>query len=109
MSLVTKYWKPNFYISAWINDIDEKYSFIVRGKRRGSTLMKILISKEQALEIIKTQNLLKIKDTTFKSGFDYCSQEYIDSEIERIQTILDEKMRDAQFITKLLEKYQSAK
>ena len=48
VDLVCKYWNDRFSICTWINDDEEKYTFIVNSKRKNTRLCKTQISKEQA-------------------------------------------------------------
>lgn len=71
VDLICKDWNDRFTISTWINDKEEKYTFVVNGKRKNTRLCKIQISKEQVNEIItelselreETHNIMKYYST----------------------------------------------
>lgn len=87
---VCKDWNDRFYISTWINDAEEKYTFIVNGKRKNVRLCKTEISKKQALQIVSKLNLIHVKSSAFKSAGTYYTNSFINSEIQRLTRIKKE-------------------
>lgn len=103
---VCKDWNDNFSIFTWINDKEEKYTFVVNGKRNNTRLCKTQISKEQAIEIVGKLNLVHVKSVTLKSAGAYHSKEFVKSEIERITKIKQEKEGELDFICNALLNYK---
>lgn len=108
VDLICKDWNDRFVILTWINDKEEKYTFLVNGKRKNHVLEKTQISKEQAIQIISKLNLLLVKSSTFSSGGTYHSESFIKSETERITQIIKEKEFELSFIEETLIKYKIA-
>lgn len=107
VDLICKDWNERFLISTWINDDEEKYTFIVNGKRKNARLCKTQISKEQAIEIADKLNLVHVKDSTFRSGGTYRSINFIKSEVERLTKIKEEKEFDVALIRRILCNYNN--
>lgn len=107
VDLICKDWNEKFTISTWINDKEEKYTFVVNGKRKNTRLCKTQISKEQANEIITKLSLIHVKDNTFRSGGAYHSKNFIKSEVERIIKIKQKKEQELSFISQALYMYKS--
>lgn len=106
VDLICKDWNERFAISTWINDEEEKYTFVVNGKRKNTRLCKAQISKEQANEIVSKLKLIHVKDTTFRSGGAYHSKDFIISEVDRITKIMQEKEQELSFINQALYMYE---
>lgn len=106
INLVCKDWNDKFVICTWINDNEEKYTFVVNGKRKNTRLCKTQISKEQTFEIVDRLNLIHVKDTTFRSAGAYRSESFIKLEVERIGKIKQEKEVDISIISKILSQYE---
>jgi hypothetical protein len=106
VDLICKDWNDRFTISTWINDKEEKYTFVVNGKRKNTRLCKTQISKEQANEIVSKLALIHVKDNTFRSGGAYHSKNFIKSEVERITKIKQEKEQELSFIGRILYMYE---
>lgn len=106
IDLVCKDWNDRFSICTWINDNEEKYTFIVNGKRKNTRLCKTQISKEQALIIVNRLNLIHRKDHTFRSAGSFHSKSFIKAEIERITKIKQEKEFELEHISKMLFHYE---
>lgn len=106
VDLICKDWNVGFAIGTWINDREEKYTFIVNGKRKNKVFCKTQISKEQANEIVSKLALIHVKDNTFKSGGAYHSKNFIKSEVERITKIKQKKEQELSFISQALYMYE---
>lgn len=106
VDLVCKDWNDRFSICTWINDDEEKYTFIVNGKRKNTRLCKTQISKEQAFAVADRLKLIHVKDTTFKSAGSFHSESFIKSEVERIAKIKQEKENELSIISKVLYQYE---
>lgn len=92
VNLICKDQNDGFSICTWINDNEEKYTFVVNGKRKNIRLCKTQISKEQATEIISKLNLIHVKAGIPRSAGGYHSREFVKSERKRIIKI--EKKRN---------------
>lgn len=106
VDLICKDWNDRFTISTWINDKEEKYTFIVNGKRKNTSHCKTQISKEQANEIVLKLSLIHVKDMSFKSAGAYHSKKFIKSEVERITKIKQEKEQELSFISRAIYMYE---
>lgn len=107
VELICKDWNDErFTISTWINDNDEKYTFVVNGKRKNTRLCKTQISKDQAIEIISKLDLIHVKSNIFRRGGAYHSKNFITSEIERITKIKHEKEQELSVINQALYVYE---
>jgi hypothetical protein len=106
VDLVCKDWNERFSICTWINDNEEKYTFVVNGKRKNTRLCKTQISKEQTIEVAEKLKLIHVKDTTFISAGSYHSESFIKSEIERIGKIKQNKENELSIISKILYQYE---
>lgn len=107
VDLVCKDWNDSFSISTWINlDDEEKYTFIIKGKRKNTTLCKTQISKEQAFAVADRLKLIHVKDTTFRSAGAFHSESFIKSEVERITKIKHDKENELAIISKMLYQYE---
>lgn len=106
VDLVCKDWNDRFSICTWINDDEEKYTFIVNGKRKNTRLCKTQISKEQAFAVADRFKLIHVKDTTFRSAGSFHSESFIKSEVERIAKIKQEKENELSIISKVLYQYE---
>jgi len=108
MNLVLKNWNDMFFISTWKNEDGEKYTFVIKGKRKNTILCKTQISKEQTNEIVLKMKLIHVKDSSFISAGCYYTKSFIDSEINRITELKKEKQRELDFIDKYLFQYEMA-
>lgn len=106
VDLVCKDWNDRFFISSWINDNEEKYTFIANGKRKNHQLCKTQISKEQAFQVANKLNLIHVKNTTFRSAGSFHTQSFIKSEIERIRKIKREKQYELDEISTVLFQFE---
>ena len=106
VDLVCKEWNDRFLICTWINDDEEKYTFVVNGKRKNTMLCKTQISKEQAFAVADRLKLIHVKDTTFRSAGAFHSENFIKSEIERIGKIKQEKEQELTLIRHTLYNYE---
>jgi hypothetical protein len=106
VDLVCKDWNDRFSICTWINDDEEKYTFIVNGKRKNTRLCKTQISKEQAFAVADRLKLIHVKDTTFRSAGAFHSESFIKSEVERITKIKQDKEKELAIISKMLYQYE---
>ena len=106
VDLVCKYWTDRFSICTWINNDEEKYTFVV-GKRKNTRLCKTQISKEQAFAVAERLKLIHVKDNTFRSAGAFHSESFIKSEIERISKIKQEKEQELTFIRHALYAYEN--
>jgi hypothetical protein len=106
VDLVCKDWNDRFSICTWINDNEEKYTFIVNGKRKNTRLCKTQISKEQAFAVADKLKLIHVKDTTFRSAGTFHSESFIKSEVERITKIKQDKENELALISKILYQYE---
>lgn len=107
VDLICKDWNNQFSIQLWKNDTEEKYTFLVKGKRRYKILCKTQISKEQAMDIIQKLDLILVKSGLLRSAGSYYSKEFIKSEIDRITQIKREKERELSTILEILYGYES--
>lgn len=106
VDLVCKDWNDRFSICTWINDNEEKYTFIVNGKRKNTRLCKTQISKEQAFAVVDRLKLIHVKDITFRSAGAFHSETFIKSEVERITKIKQEKDNELSIISNMLYQYE---
>jgi len=106
VDLVCKDWNDRFSICTWINDDEEKYTFIVNGKRKNTRLCKTQISKEQAFAVADRLKLIHVKDSTFRSAGAFHSENFIKSEVERITKIKQDKENELAIISKMLYQYE---
>ena len=106
VDLVCKDWNEKFFISTWINNNEEEYTFIINGKRKNTRVLKTIISKEQALEIISKLNLIHVKSSIFKNAGIYYTKEKIVSEINRITIMKHDKEKELKYITGELYQYE---
>lgn len=106
VDLVCKDWNDRFSICTWINDNEEKYTFIVNAKRKNTRLCKTQISKEQAFAVADKLKLIHVKATTFRSAGSFHSESFIKSEVERITKIKQEKEDELAIISKMLSQYE---
>lgn len=107
VDLICKNWNDRFTISTWINDKEEKYTFVVNSKRKNTRICKTQISKDQANEIVSKLALIHVKNTTFRNGGAYYSKNFIKSEVERITKIKQEKEQELLFINRTLYMYEN--
>lgn len=83
---VVKAW-TNFYT---IIQYGDKYTLVnYRKNGKGSYNLKVQISSEQAQELITALDLKCVRDTFFGYARTYKTQSFIDSEIQRLNTITD--------------------
>jgi len=108
IELICKDWKDRFSICTWINDNEEKYTFVVNGKRKNTRLCKTKISKEQATMIIHRLNLVHVKAGIPRSAGAYHSKEFVKSECERIRKIEEEKEQELTHIRHIRYEYEMA-
>ena len=108
VDLICKDWNDRFSICTWINDNEEKYTFVVNGKRKNTTLCKTQISKEQAMYIVSKLNLIHVKASIPRSAGAYHSKEFIKSECERIRKIEEEKEIELTHIRHTRYEYEQA-
>jgi hypothetical protein len=106
VDLICKDWNDRFVINTWNNDKEEKYTFVIHGKRKNTNLCKTQISKEQANEIISKLTLVHVKSAIFKSGGAYHSKSFIKSEVERITKIKQDKEQELSLIVEVLYMYE---
>lgn len=106
VDLVCKDWNDRFSIFTWINDNEEKYTFIVNGKRKNTRLCKTQISKEQAFAVADRLKLIHVKDTIFRSAGAFHSESFIKSEVERIAKIKQDKENELSIFSKVLYQYE---
>jgi hypothetical protein len=104
VKLITKHWNDKFVISRWNDDTNDKYTFVVYGKRK-NMLVKTQISKEQATELINNLSLINVKSTVFRSGSSYHTNDFIKSEIERLSLIEEEKRQELSAIRQLISNF----
>lgn len=104
--LVCRDWDDRFSICTWINDNEEKYTFIVNGKRKNTRLCKTQISKEQAFAVADRLKLIHVKDTTFRGAGSFHSESFIKSEVERLAKIKQEKEVELSIISRMLYQYE---
>lgn len=108
VDFVCKKWNDQFGISSWTNSDEEKYTLFINGKRKNTRLLKSQISKEQAFEIIKKLELVKIKDSTFRSASLFVKRSFAISERDRFLEIATEKQRELNVIFGVLRSYENA-
>lgn len=108
VELICKDWNNQFSIATWVNDSEEKFTFIVNRKRGNTRLCKTQISKEQAFKIAENLNLIHVRDTTFRSAGSFCSKEFINHEIDRITKIKHQKQLEISLLSQVLFKYERA-
>lgn len=108
VDFVCKKWTDKFYIAAWINEDEEKYTLVINGKRKGSRLLKTQISKEQTQELSKRLNLIQVKDGTFKSASIFITKKFARMEHERLLTIEREKQKEVNLLQYTIIQYQNA-
>jgi hypothetical protein len=108
VDLVCKHWDERFSICTWVNDKEEKYTFVVNGKRKNTRLCKTQISKEQAIEVAEKLKLIHVKHSTFRSAGTYHSESFIKSEIERLGEIMEQKEAELKMISNVFYKYKKA-
>lgn len=106
VEFICKNWSDRFLISTWINNNEEKYTFVVNGKRKNTRICKTQISKEQAFIIANRLNLIHVRDMTFRSAGAFHTESFIQSEIKRIAIIKKEKEEELSIISKLLYQYE---
>jgi hypothetical protein len=104
VELVCKDWNERFLICTWINENEEDYTFVVKGKRKNSC--KTRISKEQATEIVLRLKLVHVKDSLLRSAGTYRTIDFIKSELERITEIKQEKEKELAVINDVLLMYR---
>lgn len=107
VDLVCKDWNDRFSICTWVNDNEEKYTFVVNGKRKNTRLCKTQISKEQAFAVVDRLTLIHVKDSIFRSAGAFHMESFIKSEIERITKIKQEKEQELTFIRHTLYCYEA--
>lgn len=105
VDLVCKDWDDRFSICTWINDTDEKYTFVINSKRKNKSLCKVQISKEQTFAVANRLNLIHVKDSIFRSAGAFHTESFIKSEVERITKIKQEKEQEIASINKILYDY----
>jgi hypothetical protein len=106
VDLVCKDWNDRFSICTWINGNEEKYTFLVNGKRKKTRLCKTQISKEQAFAIADRLKLIHVKDSTFRSAGSFHTESFIKLEVDRITKIKQEKEQELTFIRHTLYNYE---
>lgn len=106
--LICKHWNNSFFISTYKTENGTDYTFYIRGKRKESTLCRIRLSEEQALEIVSKLSLVYVGSTLFRSGGAYYGKEYLDAEIVRLNDILNEKRFELQTIQDLVSSFERA-
>lgn len=106
VDLVCKDWNDRFSICTWINDTDEKYTFVINSKRKNMRLCKVQISKEQAFAVADRLRLIHVKDSTFRSAGAFHTESFIKSEVERINKIKQEKDEELACIRRTLYNYE---
>lgn len=105
INLVKKQWNNQFTILQY----DEKYTLIkYRKNSKGCVNLKVLISSEQAQELITELDLKCIEDSVFKKAKSYKKSDFILSEIKRLQDILDEKLVECNVIDKIISSFLNA-
>lgn len=108
IDLICKDWNDRFFISTWINDDEEKYMFLVNGKRKNTRLCKTVISRGQALTIANRLCLIHVKSPLVNSGGSFHTQSFIESEIKRIEVILNERKIETLILEKALYRFESS-
>lgn len=106
VDLICKDWNERFVIRTWINDNEERYTFIIKGKRKNTTLCKTQISKKQAMEVVDKLDLIHVKDGISKSRGNYHSIKFIKSEVERMTKMKQNMEQDLSFISQALYMYE---
>lgn len=106
VDLVCKDWNDRFSICTWINGDEERYTFIVNGKRKNTSLCKTQISKEQAFSVVDRLNLIHVKDSTFRSAGAFHGKSFIKSKVELIAKIKQEKENELAIILGMLYQYE---
>lgn len=96
-----KMWNNQFGISRY----HDKFTLFINGKRKGTTNLKVVISKEQATELITELSLVNIKDSTFRNASLYISKEFAKIEYERLSTVLKEKEQEYEFVLGIVKNY----
>lgn len=105
VALVSKNWGDNFSISTWINENEEKYTLIIRGKRKGSIILKSQIYKEQAIDVVRRLNLVHVKSGVFRSAGSFHSKSFIKSELDRFVKIKEDKEKELAIISNIIYDY----
>jgi DNA-binding transcriptional MerR regulator len=93
---VIKKWNNMFSLIGWINETEEKYTFVVNELNEERPSTKTQITKEQALELIKRLNLIKEK-SIMRSGCSWHTKKHYQSEIERLTNLIKERENDLEF------------
>jgi len=101
---VSKEWNDKCSIYQW----EDEFTLFKRGRGKESVAFKAKISCEQAMQIIKKQNLLKVKDTTFRSASTYKTSSLLQSEIERLSKIKTDRLAELDVLVRTIESYQNA-
>lgn len=99
---VIKAWTHKFAILKY----HDNYKLYKKG--RGQNCAKVEISELQAKQIIEALKLKEIKDSMLVHARTYKSIEAIDYEIERLQGLCDEKMREVSVLNEVIKAYIEA-
>lgn len=92
INLVCKNWNNSFYIHRWKYDMSNKedYTLVIESKRKGRLLVKRLISKDYALQIVERLRLIFVQSNIIASGGCYLSMDSIKEKIEEISKQIKE-------------------
>jgi len=99
---VVQDWNNKFTILQY----HDEYTFVIYGSKKKHT--KTDISKQQALEVINELGLLRVRNGFLKNASSYKSKEFIKSEIERLQMLLNEKEAEIQVLSQSVLLYEDS-
>lgn len=105
VDILVNNWKKEYCISRY----GDKFRFIEFTKNSKGYLCKIEIPKYQAIELVTTLKLVKIKPSLFSSGATFFSKEYINFKILKLKR--DKKKIEDKlfFINEILYNFENSK
>lgn len=102
LPVLYKKWNKTFTLSQYRDD----YTLSKKKGKNGG--LKVSISKEQALEIIKELQLVEIQDITFRSAKTFRSRVDVEKDIDRLSETYTEKLQEATLIGNVIQSYRNA-
>lgn len=97
---VVKKWNNNFGLYQY----HDEFRFVVM--KKAQKFIDVLISIEQANELIEKLKLISVNDYILRNAKTYRTEQYIVMEKNRIQKLIDEKSKELTVLNAILTKYK---
>lgn len=105
VDFLIKNWKKDYCITRY----NDRYRFIEFAKNHKGYVCKLEILKYQAVELIISLKLIKIKPSLFSNGATFFSKEYIDFKIKRLNKEKKKIEDKLFFINEILCNFEKSK